>query len=79
MGRVSIADDEPDTRSFLAEALEPDDHEVVTARDGDEAADLLGRYLFDVVITDLRMPGCDGLSLLARLRVSPLQRYKSSC
>src|SRR5947209_13917192 len=68
MARVLVADDEEGLRSFVAEALELDGHEVVTAADGDEAAICLDRRAFDVVVTDLKMPGRDGLALLAKVR-----------
>lgn len=68
MGRVLVVDDEPAVRSFLAEALEADGHKVEAAADGFEAEALLAQQAFEVVVTDLRMPGPDGLSLLERSR-----------
>src|SRR3954454_4195487 len=68
MPRILIVDDEEGVRSFLAEALEGEGTEIETARDGDEAAALLDGKGFDVVVTDLKMPGRDGLALLAKIR-----------
>src|SRR5262245_10488289 len=68
MPRILIVDDEDGVRSFLAEALEAQGTEIETAADGDEAAALLDRQGFDLVLTDLKMPGRDGLSLLAKIR-----------
>ena len=68
MARILVVDDEEGVRSFVAESLE-DEHDLVqTARDGDEAAALLDRQSFDVVVTDLKMPGRDGLALLSKIR-----------
>jgi two-component system response regulator FlrC len=68
MARILVADDEPGLREFLADALALDDHVVVTAADGKAAAKLLDERGFDLVITDLKMPGLDGMSLLRKVR-----------
>ena len=68
MTRILVVDDEKGIREFLAEALERDGHVVEQAPDGDEAARLIGNKGYDLVITDLRMPGRDGIALLRLLR-----------
>jgi len=68
MARILVADDEPGLREFVADALELDEHDVVTAPDGKVAAKLLDERGFELVITDLKMPGLDGMSLLRKVR-----------
>src|SRR4051812_46574366 len=68
MARILVVDDEEGVRSFVAEALESEGNEVQTAADGDQAAFALDQQAFDVVVTDLSMPGRDGLALLAKIR-----------
>jgi two-component system response regulator FlrC len=68
MARILVADDEPGLREFVSDALELDSHSVVAAKDGREAAKLLDERGFDLVITDLRMPGLDGMSVLRKVR-----------
>ncbi len=68
MARILVADDEPGLREFLSDALALDDHEVVTAADGKAAAKLLDERAFDLVLTDLKMPGMDGMALLRKVR-----------
>jgi two-component system response regulator FlrC len=68
MARILIADDEPGLREFISDALALDEHRVTAAADGREAASLLDKQGFDVLVTDLRMPGLDGLSLLRKVR-----------
>ena len=68
MARILIADDEEGIREFVADALDMDGHRVATAADGDEAAALLDREAFALLITDLKMPGRDGLALLTKVR-----------
>ncbi|MFW6012539.1 MAG: response regulator, partial [bacterium] len=61
MATVLVADDEEGVRSFVAEALETAGHQVVQAADGDAAAHLLERRSFQLLVTDLKMPGLDGM------------------
>ena len=68
MARILVADDEEGIRSFLAEALERDGHEVEQAEDGAVALARLQRQSFDVLLTDLQMPEMDGMTLLTRVR-----------
>jgi len=64
-----VVDDEEGLREFLAEALEDDGHTAKMAADGLQAAALLSEKAFDLMITDLRMPGqMDGISLLRRAK-----------
>ena len=62
--RVLVADDEPAIRNLVAATLAPQGYEVTTVRDGDEAKALLEREPFEVVITDYRMPGLNGIDVL---------------
>jgi two-component system response regulator AtoC len=68
MARILVVDDEEGVRSFVAEVLESEHGAVQTASDGDQAAAELDRQAFDVVLTDLKMPGRDGMALLAKIR-----------
>jgi len=68
MARILVADDEAGLREFLTDALELDEHIVVAAKDGKEAAKLLDERGFDLVLTDLKMPGMDGMQLLRKVR-----------
>ena len=68
MARILVADDEPGLREFVTDALELDDHVVVQAPDGKAAAKLLDERGFDLVITDLKMPGLDGMAILRKVR-----------
>jgi two-component system, NtrC family, response regulator AtoC len=68
VAKILVADDEAGIREFMGDALEADGHTVVPARDGREAAQLLDKSGFDVVVTDLKMPGLDGMALLRKVR-----------
>ena len=64
--RVLIVDDEEDIRRLLREALA--DCDSLEASGGEEALETLQQESPDLVITDIRMPGTDGLTLLAKVK-----------
>ncbi len=68
MGRILVVDDEEGIRTFVAESLERKGHVVAQAADGESALGLARGSSFDLVITDLRMPGMGGMQLLQTLR-----------
>jgi len=65
-GRVLIVDDEANARDALAELLDDAGYSVSTAADGRTALLQMEQADPDVVLTDLKMPGMDGLSLIER-------------
>ncbi len=64
--RVLIVDDEVEFRKLVKSALPSFD--VIEASDGAEALNLVGEEKLDLIITDIRMPGMDGIQLLEALR-----------
>jgi two-component system NtrC family sensor kinase len=66
--RVLVVDDEPQVREMIGEILRDEGHAVELAADGAEALRRLGEQRFDLVLTDLHMPGVDGRGLYASLR-----------
>jgi two-component system, NtrC family, response regulator AtoC len=67
--RILIVDDEPNIRSGLAMGLAGDGFEIATARDASEAWTLFQRVSYQLVITDLRMPGpFTGLGLVRDIK-----------
>jgi two-component system response regulator FlrC len=68
MATILVVDDEEGIRTFLAEALETAGHQVTQAADGVEAARLLDERGFHLLVTDLKMPGVDGMALVRKVR-----------
>jgi len=66
--KVLIVDDEEHTRLGYAEVLRLEGYDVDAAENGREAFLMLQEKDFDVVVTDLRMPEIDGMSLIERIR-----------
>ncbi len=67
--RVLVVDDEEIARKNLVHILEKEEYEVAAAADGETALQKLRSSVFDVVLTDLKMGGVDGMELLDRIRV----------
>jgi two-component system nitrogen regulation response regulator GlnG len=66
--RVLIADDEDGLRWVLEKGLRQAGYDVTAVRDGDAALRAFDEAPFDLVFLDVRMPGADGLTVLAKLR-----------
>lgn len=66
--RILITDDDGDLRELLTEAVKNWGYEVSVAKDGEEALRKLRMERYDIVITDLMMPGMDGLTLLKKIK-----------
>jgi|Deesub1362A_J573_1020465.scaffolds.fasta_scaffold00010_217 DNA-binding NtrC family response regulator len=74
-GRILVIDDEEIIRISCRRALEPLGLRVDVARDGPEALRMLREGSYQVVLTDLKMPGMDGLEVLKEIRhLSPHSR-----
>lgn len=68
--RVLIVDDEQSMREFLSILLEREGYQVVSAANAAGALELLENGLFDLVISDVQMPGLSGIELLERIKSS---------
>jgi DNA-binding response OmpR family regulator len=66
--RVLLVDDDPEAREILRDYFLDGGYEVEVAADGGEACGVLSHFRADLVITDLEMPGMDGLQLIRWLR-----------
>ena len=69
------AEDSPSVRRWVAEALSELDARVVSVNDGDSALEVLLGSSCDLLLTDLEMPGKDGLELAAAVREIAIYRF----
>ena len=69
-----LVDDEPALRTVVAERLREEAFEVTEAESGERAIDLLSEFAFDVVISDLRLPGVGGQRVIEEA-VATLSRH----
>ncbi len=67
-GRILAVDDQRYFRELLEGLLSEEGYDVVTASSGEEALRILDQSHFDIVLTDLVMPGMDGNDLVHRVK-----------
>ena len=65
--RILVAEDDPSVRSFVLRALDLRGHEVTAVEDGLQALEALAKESFDLLITDIVMPGLDGIGLALKV------------
>ena len=68
MSRILVAEDDPHILRVISLWLSRQGHDVHEARNGISALELVQQYEPDILITDINMPGMDGLALLEQLR-----------
>jgi DNA-binding response OmpR family regulator len=68
VARIIVIDDQEYIRRVVRRALEREGHQVLDASDGEMGLQMLARHGADVVITDIFMPGLDGILTLRRIR-----------
>jgi len=66
--RILVVDDEEAVRDLIARSLSSAEYDVDTAEDGATAVERLQTSDYDLLITDLKMPGMDGLSVIREAR-----------
>jgi two-component system response regulator PilR (NtrC family) len=72
MNRILVIDDEQGMRDFLSIMLKKEGYEVVAAENGEHALKAIHAEIYDLVITDVRMPKIDGIEVLRTVKeVSP--------
>jgi two-component system response regulator PilR (NtrC family) len=69
-GKILIIDDEDSIREYLSMMLEREGYEVHSSENGKKALKLSSQESFDVVITDIQLPGMSGLDILGSMRES---------
>ena len=66
--KLLLVDDEEGIRKVLGIALSDAGYTVFTAKDGEEALDIFRKEIPPIVLTDIKMPGMDGIELLQKIK-----------
>ncbi|MDA8083187.1 MAG: sigma-54 dependent transcriptional regulator [Nitrospiraceae bacterium] len=67
-GKILVIEDERSMREVLKILLEEEEYEVITASDGLEGIEQVRSNPFDLIITDIKMPGADGFEVLRQVK-----------
>jgi two-component system, chemotaxis family, chemotaxis protein CheY len=73
--QILIVDDSASMRQVVSFTLQQAGHAVIDASSGQEALQKLAANSVDLVLTDLNMPGMDGLSLVKAIRSQPAHKF----
>ena len=68
MSAILIVDDDKSLRDLLSRVLQEQGHDVATAGEGNEALDLMAHTRFEMVISDIIMPGKEGMETIREIR-----------
>jgi adenylate cyclase len=73
-GRIVVAEDDDRIRDLLCDYLRSQGHEVLAAKDGVEALEIIRSGSFDLLLTDIEMPRANGFDVLAQITADPEHR-----
>lgn len=68
MSTILLVDDKSSMRKVLHQTLEGDSHQILEAEDGEKALEMIKNKHVDVIITDIKMPRVDGMTLLRMIK-----------
>jgi PAS domain S-box-containing protein len=68
MNKILLIDDEPDIVRVLSMSLKADGYEVIPAHSGIEGIEIFDKERPDIVLTDIKMPGMDGIEVLKKVK-----------
>ena len=68
MNKILLIDDEPDIVRVLSMSLKADGYDVIPAHSGTEGIEVFERERPDIVLTDIKMPGMDGIQVLKKIK-----------
>jgi CheY-like chemotaxis protein len=71
-GKILVVEDNVDSRDLLAKLLGMSGYEVWSASDGESGYAVALKHVPDLIITDINMPGMDGIALLKKVRLERL-------
>ena len=72
MSKILIIEDDEDIRELISESLEDPNYEIITVASGKNGLDKAQKYLPDVIVCDINMPGLNGYQVLQALRQDPI-------
>ncbi len=75
--RILVVEDNQDLRELITRMLVFEDYDILTAKDGEEALELISLHRFDLILLDIMMPGMSGMEVLAKIRSAKDSQIKN--
>jgi DNA-binding NtrC family response regulator len=72
MAHILIVEDDINLGQILFQELKRNSHDVELVENGEAALARINKYIYDLMLTDLKLPGLDGIELLKKVKVSTL-------
>ncbi len=75
--QILVVEDNQDLRELIIQMLVFEDYDILTAKDGEEALELISLHRFDLILLDTMMPGISGLEVLTKIRSAKDSQIKN--
>ncbi len=75
--QILVVEDNQDLRELITEMLVFEDYDILTAKDGEEALELISLHRFDLILLDVMLPGISGMEVLTKIRSAKDSQIKN--
>ncbi len=75
--QILVVEDNQDIRELIIQMLVFEDYDILTAKDGEEALELIGLHRFDLILLDIMLPGISGMEVLIKIRSAKDSQVKN--
>ena len=75
--QILVVDDNQDIRALIIQMLDGEDYNILTAKNGNEALEIIESHHFDLILLDVMMPGKSGMEVLTEIRSSKDSKIKN--
>ncbi len=75
--QILVVEDNQDLRELIIQMLVFEDYDILTAKDGEEALELIGLHRFDLILLDIMLPGISGMEVLIKIRSAKDSQVKN--
>ncbi len=75
--QILVVEDNQDLRELVIQMLVFEDYDILTAKDGEEALELISLHRFDLILLDIMLPGISGMEVLIKIRSAKDSQVKN--
>ncbi len=75
--QILVVEDNQDLRELIIQMLVFEDYDILTAKDGEEALELISLHRFDLILLDIMLPGISGMEVLIKIRSAKDSQVKN--
>ncbi len=75
--QILVVEDNQDLRELIIQMLVFEDYDILTAKDGEEALELISLHRFDLILLDIMLPSISGMEVLTKIRSAKDSQVKN--